>query len=215
MLSSCAQCKVFVCSSGHVEAAPTDCPMLVDNGKLTDTRVRQAEAGIRELARTSALVEAKGYCRWTRVEETMEYARRLGMKRLGIAFCVGLKEEARLLHRVLEANGFEVASVACKTGAIPKEDIGITNDEKVRPGSFEAACNPIAQAQVLNAAHTDLNVIVGLCVGHDSLFIKHSEALVTCLIAKDRVLAHNPAGALYCSHGYYRQALYKSHQQDH
>ena len=35
-------------------------------------------------------------------------------------------------------------------------------------------------------------MLVGLCVGHDSLFIKYSEAPVTTLVTKDRVLAHNP-----------------------
>ena len=54
---------------------------------------------------------------------------------------------------------------------------------------------------------TDLNVIVRLCVGHDTLFIKHSEAPVTYLIVKDRVLAHNPAGALHAMDTYYRRLL--------
>ena len=139
----------------------------------------------------------------------MEFARRLGVQTLGVAFCVGLREEARLLSRVLTANGFDVASVACKTGSIPKEELGLTDDQKVRPGTFEAMCNPIAQARVLNATGNGLNVLFGLCVGHDSLFIKHSEAPVTCLVAKDRVLAHNPIGALYCSGGYYHRTLYE------
>jgi uncharacterized metal-binding protein len=48
---------------------------------------------------------------------------------------------------------------------------------------------------------------VGLCVGHDSLFFRHSEAPVTVLVAKDRVLAHNPAAGLYLSSSYYRRLL--------
>ena len=28
-------------------------------------------------------------------------------------------------------------------------------------------CNPILQAKILNAEHTDLNIVMGLCVGHD------------------------------------------------
>ncbi len=64
-------------------------------------------------------------------------------------------------------------------------------------------CNPILQAQLLNKEKTDLNILIGLCVGHDSLFIKYSEAIVTTLIAKDRVLGHNPAAALYLSDTYY------------
>ena len=213
MQSACAECKVFACSSGRLDALPANCPMRAAEGMITDTRPLLADPAISKLARASALVEAEGYCRWTRVEEVMEFARRLGVSRLGVAFCVGLKEEARLLNRVLVANGFEVVSVACKTGSIPKEEIGIADEEKVRPGTYEATCNPIGQARVLNEAETGLNLIVGLCVGHDSLFIKHSQAPVTCLIAKDRVLAHNPVGALYCSNGYYRQRLFHRHSE--
>jgi len=179
---------------------------------LVATRSSLEDPLLRQMARESALIEAEGYCRWTRVEETMEFARRLGIRKLGLAFCVGLREEARLLSRVFAANGFELESVACKTGSIPKEALGIADQQKVRPGSFEAMCNPIAQARVLNAAQTGLNVVFGLCVGHDSLFIKHSEAPVTCLVAKDRVLAHNPIGALNCSYGYFHRALYESHR---
>jgi uncharacterized metal-binding protein len=78
---------------------------------------------------------------------------------------------------------------------------------KVKKGSYEAICNPILQAKLLNEQKTDLNVIVGLCVGHDSLFIKYSDALVTTLITKDRVLGHNPAAALYTSNFYYQRLL--------
>ena len=117
----------------------------------------------------------------------MSLARRLGIQRLGIASCIGLIREARLLHEILESNGFEALSVCCKVGSIPKEEIGLSDKEKIRPGGFEALCNPIGQAKLLNEAGTGLNVLVGLCVGHDSLFFRHSEAPVTVLVAKDRV----------------------------
>ena len=110
-----------------------------------------------------------------------------------------------MLQEILEANGFQVASVCCKVGSIPKEEIGLADEEKIRPGRFEALCSPIGQAKLLNEAGTDLNVVVGLCVGHDSLFFRHSEAPVTVLVAKDRVTGHNPAAVLYTSHSYYRR----------
>ena len=68
-------------------------------------------------------------------------------------------------------------------------------------------CNPIAQAELLNSQDTQFNICLGLCVGHDSLFYQYSKALVTTLVVKDRVLAHNPAGAVYCSEGYYKKKL--------
>jgi uncharacterized metal-binding protein len=164
---------------------------------------------IRKISQESARVEAAGYCEWTRVQETMEFAQRMDVNRIGIAYCIGLKREATTLAKIYRTNGFEVTSVCCKSGSIPKEEIGLKDSEKIRPGTYESVCNPIGQAMIMNEEGTGLNVIVGLCVGHDSLFIKHSEALVTCLVAKDRVLAHNPVGALYTSESYYNKKLYK------
>lgn len=93
----------------------------------------------------------------------------------------------------------------CKVGGTDKTKIRIKEELKLQPGCHESLCNPVLQARILNKHKTDLNVIVGLCVGHDSLFIKHSEAPVTSLITKDRVLGHNPAAALYTSGFYYKK----------
>ena len=71
-------------------------------------------------------------------------------------------------------------------------------------------CNPVMQAKILNKEKTDMNIVMGLCVGHDSLFYKYSEALVTTLVAKDRVMGHNPAAALYTSESYYGKLNFKS-----
>ena len=71
-----------------------------------------------------------------------------------------------------------------------------------------AMCNPILQARLLNEAHTDLNVVIGLCVGHDSLFYKYSEAYATTLVTKDRVTGNNPAAALYTAESYYKKKFH-------
>jgi len=155
----------------------------------------------RKSMRASAEIEAGHYMEYSRVEEVMSYAEKLGFKRLGIAFCIGLREEARLLDEIFEKRGFEVYSVCCKACGIPKSEMDLM---RLHPEmEQESTCNPIGQAKILSESHTDLNVILGLCVGHDILFSKYSEAPVTTLIVKDRVLAHNPAGALYSS--YYRK----------
>lgn len=73
-----------------------------------------------------------------------------------------------------------------------KTDIGI--DEKYTCVTGKVMCNPIMQAKLLNKAKVDLNVVVGLCVGHDSLFYKYAKGITTTLVTKDRVLAHNPVG---------------------
>jgi uncharacterized metal-binding protein len=66
-------------------------------------------------------------------------------------------------------------------------------------------CNPIYQAKLLNHENTDFNILLGLCVGHDSLFFKFAEAPTTVLAVKDRVTGHNPLAAIYLSGTYYQR----------
>jgi len=157
------------------------------------------------LAVNSARVESEGYGRWTRVEETIHFARKIGAKKIGIATCIGLLKESQMLASILKENEFEPVSVCCKSGGVDKTEIGLTQEEKIAQGFFEAICNPVAQARILNEVGTDMNIMVGLCVGHDVLFLKEAKAPTTVLVVKDRVTGHNPAAALYLSHFYYRK----------
>lgn len=126
----------------------------------------------------------------------------MGYKKLGIATCVGLLNESRKLAQILRAHDFEVYGVACKCGTQTKDDMGCN------PNCNELGvniCNPVLQAKLLNAEKTDFNIVMGLCVGHDSLFYKHADAPVTTLVAKDRVLGHNPVAAIYQADFYYKR----------
>ena len=143
--------------------------------------------------------------RWTRVEDTIAFAKLMGYKKIGMATCIGLLDESERLAKILTAQGFEPVSVCCKAGSIDKLELGLAESDKVRPGTFEPACNPIAQAEICNRMGTDMNIIVGLCVGHDMLFNKHSKAPVTTLIVKDRVTGHNPVAVLYGQNFYYKR----------
>jgi uncharacterized metal-binding protein len=162
---------------------------------------------IRELARQASLQEADGYGGGEsdsgprrpvkpRVLEIAEFARRLGCGRLGLAFCSGLRNEARLVTDLWREMGLEVVSVVCKVGTVPKESLGLTDQQKIKPGAPETMCNPVGQALLLDRAGTRLNVALGLCVGHDALFFRYSRAPATVLAAKDRLFGHNPLAAL-------------------
>jgi uncharacterized metal-binding protein len=203
----CALCKVRACSAEPgTKKPPAFCPMPVQVELLQEVeRTYLEQEGVRRLSLESARTESAGYCRATRIEEIMDFARRIGAERLGIAHCVGLMREAKLARDIFVAGGFEVYTICCKVGSIAKEAIGLRDDEKIRPGQYEALCNPVGQAAVLAQAGTQLNVVLGLCVGHDSLFFMHSKAPATVLMAKDRVLGHNPGACLYTSHSYYRR----------
>jgi uncharacterized metal-binding protein len=143
--------------------------------------------------------------RWTRVEDTIAFARLMGYSKIGIATCIGMLDETERLSAILRTQGFDPQSVCCKAGSIDKLELGLQEHDKVRPGTFEPACNPVAQAEICNRLETDMNIIVGLCVGHDMLFNKHSKAPVTTLVVKDRVTGHNPVAVLYGQNFYYKR----------
>lgn len=203
----CAICSVRACSAEPGTKKPPEfCPMPVEVELLEAVeRAYLEQDELQRLARESARTESAGYCRTTRIEDTMDFARRIGAEKLGIAHCVGLMREAKLARDIFLAGGFEVYTVCCKVGSIAKEKIGLEDKEKIRPGQYEALCSPVGQAALLDKAGTQLNVVIGLCVGHDSLFFMHSQAPATVLVSKDRVLGHNPVACLYTSHTYYRR----------
>jgi uncharacterized metal-binding protein len=170
---------------------------------------------ILEFARQASIQEGEGYANRElgyeqvkpikpRIRETIEFAKRMQYARLGLVFCIGLIKEAKVVENLLTNEGFEVVSALCKMGREPKETLGVTDDQKIRIGCFESMCNPIAQAFVLNSENTEFNIVMGLCVGHDSLFLKYAEAPCTVLAAKDRLLGHNPLAAIYTIDSYYR-----------
>jgi uncharacterized metal-binding protein len=222
---SCSACSVVfkkkgatACWSPDPAAAPPrpgNCPT-AHHGDVVESAMALYRPGGPEerLARVAAEVEGLCYesrpdgavfARWTRVEDTIALAKRMGWRRIGIATCIGLLDESARLAEILEAQGLEPMSVCCKVGSVDKAALGIAEEFKVRPDTFEPLCNPVAQARILNRLGTDMNVIVGLCVGHDMLFTRHAEAPTTTLVAKDRVTGHNPAAALYGTHFYYKR----------
>ena len=104
-----------------------------------------------------------------------------------------MSKEAEILNKILSKE-FKVFSTACKICGLEKEGF-IT--EPGWEGKYKISCNPLGQAEVFNNKNTQLNIVLGLCLGHDMLFAKYSKAPSTTLAVKDRVLAHNPLGALY------------------
>jgi uncharacterized metal-binding protein len=117
-----------------------------------------------------------------RVQEIIEYGRESGLNRIGIANCIAFNKEADNLEEILAAAGFTVDKVNCKYGKIPFNDI--------LPGYKGISCNPVGQAKYLEDKGTELNIMMGLCLGHDMIFNSKSKAPVTPLVVKDRKLQH-------------------------
>lgn len=216
---SCATCghdvarKICMHEDGH---SSKGCPTLAYDDVFAEADTEYDRPEILEFARQASRQEAACYANRqqrpyimqptkTRIVEIYEFAEKMNYKRLGLAFCAGLAKEAAIVAEIFEARGFEVVSVLCKAGRTSKDRIGIKDEDKIYQGTAEAMCNPIFQAKLLNHAKTDLNVLMGLCVGHDSIFFKYAEAPTTVLAVKDRVTGHNPLAAIYLSDSYYRK----------
>ena len=178
----CSQCGSKECRDGR------DCFSQAGNHKQL-----YQNSQIAELHRIASTIEARYYSKETRLGEIILFAKESGYKKIGLAFCIGLSEEAKIIDEILSRN-FEVVSVCCKVCGVDKKEFDLP---QISSEGQEVMCNPAGQAQLLNEAKTQLNVLCGLCVGHDAIFTKVSDAPVTTLIAKDRVLAHNPAAAVY------------------
>jgi uncharacterized metal-binding protein len=192
------------------------CPTFSRKKVLEDSNKEYEASAVRSFARQASIQEAECYANRhqrpyvmqptkTRIVEICEFAEKMGYRRLGLAFCLGLAKEAAVVEEILKKNGFEVISVLCKAGRTPKEALGLKEEHKIFQGKLESMCNPIYQAKLLNHEKTDFNILLGLCVGHDSLFFKFAEAPTTVLAVKDRVTGHNPLAAIYLSGTYYQK----------
>ena len=214
----CAECKIEKTICRHEDGnGPGYCPTINYSDVVEASLSEYEKPQIKNFALNATIQEGECYVNRDRdnphvryaikprIQETIEFAHKMGYKRLGLAFCGGLKHEAKILSEILKAQGFELASVMCKAGRTPKEFIGIKEAQKISPGEFESMCSPITQADILNAANTEFNIVFGLCVGHDSLFMRYSDALCTVLIAKDRVTGHNPLAAINLYKSYYQK----------
>lgn len=229
--SMCVKCDNRICYPlmkaddplPPVENAPPYCPMRRQPDTIKKANAEYNRTEIREFARLASIQEAECYeltpegirTKIPRLEEIIQFAWKCNYQKLGIAFCVGLKNEAKITADILEAKGFSVVSVCCKVGQVPKEHIGLKGKEKIMGTELmETMCNPITQAEVLNKEGVDLAILLGLCVGHDSLFFKYCNAPCTVLAVKDRVFGHNPLAAIYLSNSaYYGRLKTKTNQK--
>jgi uncharacterized metal-binding protein len=214
----CDKCSGAFCAQEKVDRniLPDFCPMktmeniiqkAVEKYARDDVKLTYVPATITE-REAYEVVRGKIIPVRPRIRELVEFSKKVMAKKIGVAFCTGLSDEASRVADVLRHFHFTVYSVRCKCGAIDKTRLGVPDKYKIGgPKKFEAACNPITQALLLNSVKTDLNVIVGLCIGHDMLFTKYSEAPVTTLIVKDRYTGHNPLITLYSR--YHKESFLK------
>ncbi|OEU70833.1 MAG: metal-binding protein [Desulfuromonadales bacterium C00003093] len=217
-LSHCALCGIPMAERACKTTpgkAPAVCPTCNYDRLKAETLHVYEDRELKEFARQASIQEAHGYTNRDkdysqlkpvkpRIEEIIEFAQKMNYRHLGLAFCVGLRNEAKIVEQLLLQRGFQVSSVICKIGNVDKNEIGLADDEKIVINTPESMCNPVFQARALNEEKTEFNIVIGLCVGHDSIFFQQSAAPCTVFAVKDRLLGHNPLAAIYTLDSYYR-----------
>jgi len=173
----CVECADRVCLKG------ANC-----TSEFGDVFPVEKYAKLHHSMEVTADIAAENHRRLCRVAEFIYYCLGMEYKHVGIAFCVEMFQETEILTRLMR-RFFKVSPVCCKVGGYMKPDFYTSSNG--------VACNPIGQARVLNGIETDINALVGLCVGCDLIFTRYSKAPASTLFVKDKSLANNPVSALY------------------
>jgi uncharacterized metal-binding protein len=217
-IPQCARCNIKIseriCKT-EGGRYPAYCPTANHEALKTKTLEKYKDAEFYDFARQASLQEKDGYSNRDlgyarvrpakpRIEEISDFIKRMDYHKIGLAFCMGLRKEAGIVEKYFSSKGLDVISAICKVGGVEKQFLGLADDEKIDMGKKESMCNPILQAVLLNQEETEFNILLGLCVGHDSLFFKNADAPCTVLAVKDRVTGHNPLAAVYTLDSYYR-----------
>ena len=122
----------------------------------------------------------------SRIEEIMEYARSMNYAKIGLAYCYGMEQHVKALENMLTENGFLVSAISCSVGGLKQSEVNASSC------IHKVSCNPLGQAEQLNAENVDLTLIIGICVGHDILLNKSLKMDFTTLVVKDRKYNHAP-----------------------
>lgn len=195
-------CKRHGCWLGDEDGIPDYCQANDYIEEIKRAQKEYTKPEVVETYRAACIAGAKNDGMRPRIEEALDFAKALELSRIGFAACVAFGNELAVLVKLFTREGFQVFCASCQIGRVSAEARGVPELSQY----VNATCNPIAQAEILNREHTELNFIVGLCMGHDILFTQYSRAPVSTVIVKDRVTGNNPAGALYGWHA--RRALF-------
>ena len=170
--ASCHRCKTLACMDSYAQGIPNYCRAGKFKDLIEKTKEEFFEPENSKIHLATAMVNKQGGFEWTRVQQCIEFAKEMQATKVGLAVCIACIREGRAMANLMEAAGLDVVTVGCMIGAATPQETGIP-DELVT--GLGIACNPLAQAKIMNEEGTQLNFIYGLCVGHDTLFIQHSE----------------------------------------
>ena len=187
---NCGICHVNGCYKRDLTKTMKNCPTVNRKDEIKEINKKYLEEENKKIAKASADVVMDNYGNKSRLKETIEFFKEMNYKKIGIAFCYKERKETFELIKVLSNCGFEVVSVMCKVGSVERDLIEADNYNK------PPMCNPIAQAKFLEQENPDITIVFGLCVGHDTLFLREYSGDVTIFGVKDRLYDDAPVEAI-------------------
>ena len=204
---SCANCRVYACMEKDKNGGnlPGNCPMR-DSEYMNNIMEAYKDPEIKRfyIVTKTARIPGTAPNFTPRLIGVINMMKKMGYKKIGLAFCVGFKDEADLYSKILRKHGFEVVSVSCCNCGFNIADHGVPLPKGC---DFDAACNPLGQAKLMNRENVEFNLVMGLCAGHDSLFMAHADAMSTVIAVKDPATGHTPTMALYLYNNYYESCF--------
>jgi uncharacterized metal-binding protein len=151
--------------------------VIAEYQEFSNSEIVKAAAGLVDSGRAGTL---------SRMEEIVEFARTMGYKKLGLAYCFGMEQYAGAIEAILSVKGFNVSAVSCSVGGLKQSEVNSSSC------IHKVSCNPLGQAEQLNAEKVDLTLVIGICMGHDILLNRTLNMDFTTLVVKDRKFNHAP-----------------------
>jgi uncharacterized metal-binding protein len=175
----CTHCNLKSCRS------LAECKAIsIDNDTILQEY--QEEANNKIVRAAASLVDEGRAGTLSRLEELVQFIQEMKFKKVALAYCYGMEEDARKVSDYLKSKNIFISAVSCTAGSMAQ------NEVNTRSKYSGVSCNPIVQAEQLNSEGTQFTITMGLCLGHDILFNKYIQSYSTNLVVKDRVYEHNP-----------------------
>jgi uncharacterized metal-binding protein len=179
----CTQCAPKFCrNSSTCGAEQFDRNQLASKyAEEKNQQIVQAAASLVDDGRAGSL---------SRLQEIIEFVKSMRYQKIGLAYCYGMEKDAKALRDVFRNEGLRLQTVSCTVGGLPESDVHSSSCD------LHVSCNPIGQAQQLNAEGVEFVILMGICLGHDILLQRNLSTDFTTFVVKDRVFQHQPLTAL-------------------
>jgi uncharacterized metal-binding protein len=177
---NCTSCEDKVCRKQHKSCdreSFLNYEIIEQYKEVSHSEIVKAAAELVDSGRAGTL---------SRMEEIIEFAKRMNYQKLGIAYCYGMEKQAKAIETLLINDWFDVSAVSCSVGGLKQSEVNSASCV------HKVSCNPLGQAEQLNAEKVDLTLVVGICMGHDILLNRNLAMDSTTLVVKDRKFNHVP-----------------------